>query len=163
MYLVLFSKVVNMDDVSQEFTGNSLASLIGTSKDGTELAITINSQSLFKYAMYHYGGNYFDLEEEDYDLAATSVNNFIILLNYLHIKPGVYNSTIRSEIAEKCLECVPLADSPHDGNIVRVDESIYVNSSRVLEIIEDFPKSKIIIKANPVSDDVWELNETLVD
>lgn len=156
MSSVLFTKVVDMSMLCKIFTGHHLASLIGTNEEGTELKITVDSQALFKYGMYHY-------DERD-GFCELSINKFFDLLDYLGIDRGFYTPEVRSKIAELCMELVEVSDTPYGGDIVRVDESIYVHQSRVLDIVEEpFSKEDIRIKAMSISDNAWILEEILVD
>lgn len=156
MYSVLFTKVVDLDKVCEVFSGNNLSSLVGTNENGTELKITVDSQALFRYGMYHY-------DERD-GFCETSLNNFFDLLDYLGIDRGSYTPEVRSRMAELCMELVEASDTPYSGDIVRVDESIYVHQSRVLDLVEEpFSKEDIKIKAIPISDNAWILEEILTD
>lgn len=154
MSSVLFTKVVDMSMLCKIFTGHHLASLIGTNEEGTELKVTVNSQALFKYGMYLY-------DEED-GFCEISLSNFLDLLYYLDIERGSYTPEVRSRIAELCMELVEVSDTPYSGDIVRVNESIYVHQSRVLDIVEEsFSKEDIEIKAIPIADNAWILEEVL--
>lgn len=156
MSSVLFTKIVNLDTLSKTFTGNNLAYLIGTNDDGTELKITVDSQALFKYGMYHY-------DELD-GFCESSLNDFFDLLDYLGIDRGSYTPEVRSRIAELCMELVEVGESPYDGDIIRVDESVYVHQHRVLDIIDEpFSRESVKISATPMSNTSWILEEILVD
>lgn len=156
MSSVLFTKVVDMSMLCKIFTGHNLSSLIGTNDDGTKLKITVDSQALFKYGMYHY-------DELD-GFCESSLNGFFDLLDYLGIDRGSYTPEVRSRIAELCMELVEVGESPYDGDIIRVDESIYVHQHRVLDIIDEpFSRESVKISATPVSNTSWILEEILVD
>ena len=164
MNSVLFSKIVNMDELCQDFLGADLKDLIGVSDDGTEIKITVSSQVLFKHGMYYHSG-YFDsdvdLDEED-NVTQASINRFFKLLDYLKIDRGSYSEEIRKLIAERCLEKIEIGDSPYDDDIIIVDDYVYVDQQAVLRIVSGNVRRKdIIIKAMPLNDD-WILEEILL-
>lgn len=158
MKSVLFSKIVNMDALCEDFLGQSLSSLIGVSESGTEIQVSVNSQVLFRHGLYYYG-----YPEHDYDeFAETSINCFFKLIDYLEIERGNYSENVRLEIAKKCEELLPVSESPYDYDMVIVDDYVYVDQQEVLRFVDEEVKKKdILIKATPLSED-WLLEEVLM-
>lgn len=155
MKTVLFNKVVHMELLCKEFTGNHLHSLIGTSDDGFNLKITVDSQALFKYGMYYY-----DVKD---GYCERSLDKFWDLLEELGIPKGSYQPHVREQIAELALRYIEKGDSPYCGDFVRVGNAIYVHQKWVCDIVdvEEFSKDKIKISASFLSDNICILREVL--
>ena len=75
MKTVLFCKTVDLNEVCMDYTCNSLKDLITTSEDGFNLVLSIDSQKLFRFGMYHYDS------EDGY--CEQSLNKFWSLLEEL--------------------------------------------------------------------------------
>lgn len=155
MKTVLFCKTVDLNEVCMDYTCNSLKDLITTSEDGFNLVLSIDSQKLFRFGMYHYDS------EDGY--CEQSLNKFWSLLEELGISKGSYQPAVRTNIAELAEELLPFADSPYEDDFCIVDSSIYVHQERVADIVEveEFSKESIKISAEFISNSVCILQEEL--